>query len=123
MKSIAYSSLFAGALLVAETQAALKLSLSKTHTPTTINKRHLLPRQNPLVELLNNITGGSYAAQIAIGNPPQPQNLAIDTGSSDVWFMDNAALRCSDPDLAQFYGGGCASVCMYINASVHESLD
>jgi hypothetical protein len=111
MKTVALSTVLSGVLFSTGIEAALRLDIHKVHHPTTLSKRHILPRQNVNLELLNNITGGSYAAQIAVGNPPQPQNLAIDTGSSDVWFLDSDAPLCVDRALVRYYGG-CSSSCM-----------
>lgn len=110
MKAFAIPTALLVACLISGSQAAFKLKLEKTSHPTTLSKRHILPRQNVYLELLNNVTGGSYAAQISVGTPPQKQNLAIDTGSSDVWFMESTALRCTDPYMIAYFGG-CPSVC------------
>jgi hypothetical protein len=110
MKTVAISAALSVALLSYGTSAAVKLSLSKQHGATTTRKRHLLPRENVFLELLNNVTGGSYAAQVTVGTPPQQQNLAIDTGSSDVWFLDSEARLCTSSRLIEYYGG-CSSTC------------
>lgn len=121
MESLKFCTALLIALLTSGSQAAFKLDLAKTNHPTTLSKRHVLPRQNVYLELLNNVTGGSYAAQISIGTPPQAQNLAIDTGSSDVWFMESTALRCTDPYMLSYFGG-CASVCEYFMLPIKNLL-
>lgn len=119
MKTIAVSAALAIAILASESQAAFKLKLAKTHHPTTLSKRHILPRQNVNLELFNNVTGGSYAATVSVGTPAQEQNLAIDTGSSDVWFLDSSADLCTDPYLVEYFGG-CSSSCKFATSS-HET--
>ncbi|KAI6782537.1 aspartic-type endopeptidase-like protein [Emericellopsis cladophorae] len=37
------------------------------------------------LEALNNITGGGYYSEFAVGTPPQQISFLLDTGSSDTW--------------------------------------
>ncbi|KAI0201801.1 aspartic peptidase domain-containing protein [Astrocystis sublimbata] len=55
-------------------------------------------------ELNNNLTGGGYYADVAIGTPPQPVTLILDTGSSDVWVLDTNADLCASRTLQSYYG-------------------
>ncbi|CAJ2503878.1 Uu.00g112720.m01.CDS01 [Anthostomella pinea] len=55
-------------------------------------------------ELNNNLTGGGYYAQVTVGTPPQPVNLILDTGSSDVWVLDSRANLCNSEALQLYYG-------------------
>jgi hypothetical protein len=55
-------------------------------------------------ELNNNLTGGGYYADVALGSPPQPVTLILDTGSSDVWVLDSDADLCQSQKLQYFYG-------------------
>ncbi|KAI1755872.1 aspartic peptidase domain-containing protein [Xylaria castorea] len=55
-------------------------------------------------ELNNNLTGGGYYAEVALGTPPQPVTLILDTGSSDVWVLDTNADLCQSRSLQSIYG-------------------
>ncbi|KAI0388570.1 aspartic peptidase domain-containing protein [Xylariaceae sp. FL0594] len=55
-------------------------------------------------ELNNNLTGGGYYTEVALGTPPQPVTLILDTGSSDVWVLDDRADLCRSPALQARYG-------------------
>jgi len=113
MHLVAVSAALVGALLIGGTEGALKLSLERIHAPNTINKRQLSSRSNHLAaELANNLTDIMYTIQIAVGNPPQPQVVQLDTGSSDTWFLDSAARICHDQNETELHGG-CFSVCRY----------
>ncbi|KAI8632993.1 acid protease [Xylariaceae sp. FL1651] len=70
------------------------------------------PRQNTVTrraatyseELNNNLTGGGYYADVALGTPPQSVTLILDTGSSDVWVLDTDADLCQSRALQNYYG-------------------
>ncbi|KAL7621262.1 hypothetical protein AAE478_008579 [Parahypoxylon ruwenzoriense] len=55
-------------------------------------------------ELNNNLTGGGYYAQVAVGTPPQTVDLIVDTGSSDVWILDAGANLCRSESMQSYYG-------------------
>lgn len=55
-------------------------------------------------ELNNNLTGGGYYAQVAVGTPPQTVDLIVDTGSSDVWLLDSDANLCRSRSMQSYYG-------------------
>ncbi|KAJ2894839.1 acid protease [Zalerion maritima] len=57
--------------------------------------------------MINNLTGGGYYAQVGLGTPQQNVTLIVDTGSSDVWVLDKDADLCTDPRLQSQNWGGC----------------
>ncbi|KAI0522302.1 aspartic peptidase domain-containing protein [Xylaria bambusicola] len=73
-------------------------------------------------ELNNNLTGGGYYADVALGTPPQPVTLILDTGSSDVWVLDTHADLCQSQDL-QYYYGTCLATYNPDNSSTYELVD
>ncbi|GAW23308.1 hypothetical protein ANO14919_128640 [Xylariales sp. No.14919] len=73
-------------------------------------------------ELNNNLTGGGYYADVALGTPPQPVTLILDTGSSDVWVLDADADLCQSRTL-QLYYGTCLATYDHTNSSTYEIVD
>lgn len=60
-----------------------------------LNARGLGKRSGTITQsLINNITAGSYLAEVKVGTPPQTMTLALDTGSSDVWVVSSDAEIC-----------------------------
>jgi hypothetical protein len=56
----------------------------------------ILPRAGTVSAVLTNAEAeGLYFANVTVGTPPQPLQLQIDTGSSDVWVPANTASICS----------------------------
>lgn len=45
--------------------------------------------------ITNNISYGGYYASISVGTPGQSQDVVLDTGSSDTWFLSKDATPCS----------------------------
>jgi hypothetical protein len=100
-QSISLGLLAAG--LLADLSAALKVF------PLTISKP--LPadglrfRKRAYSETLaNNVSEGSYVATVSVGTPAQTIQVAIDTGSSDVWFNSVSANLCTSQRLQEEYG-------------------
>ncbi|KAK1763551.1 aspartic peptidase domain-containing protein [Phialemonium atrogriseum] len=56
---------------------------------------------------INNITGGGYYVDIAVGNPPQKMSMVLDTGSSDAWVVSHDAEFCTNEKLQQAAGQAC----------------
>ncbi|KAJ8107681.1 hypothetical protein ONZ43_g6655 [Nemania bipapillata] len=73
-------------------------------------------------ELNNNLTGGGYYAEVALGTPPQPVTLILDTGSSDAWVLDANADLCQSRRLQYLYGT-CLATYEPANSSTYELVD
>ncbi|KAI0405609.1 aspartic peptidase domain-containing protein [Xylaria palmicola] len=73
-------------------------------------------------ELNNNLTGGGYFAEVALGTPPQPVTLILDTGSSDVWVLDTNADLCHSRSL-QFIYGTCLATYEPADSSTYQLVD
>ncbi|KAI0487441.1 aspartic peptidase domain-containing protein [Xylaria cf. heliscus] len=73
-------------------------------------------------ELNNNLTGGGYYAEVALGTPPQPVTLILDTGSSDVWVLDTNANLCRSRTL-QFLYGTCLATYEPADSSTYQLVD
>ncbi|KAI1114650.1 aspartic peptidase domain-containing protein [Nemania sp. NC0429] len=73
-------------------------------------------------ELNNNLTGGGYYAQVALGTPPQPVTLVLDTGSSDVWVLDAHADLCQSKSLQDRFGS-CLATYEPTDSSTYKLVD
>ncbi|KAI1122836.1 aspartic peptidase domain-containing protein [Nemania abortiva] len=73
-------------------------------------------------ELNNNLTGGGYYAEVALGTPPQPVTLILDTGSSDVWVLDANADLCQSRKLQYLYGT-CLATYEPADSSTYKLVD
>lgn len=45
--------------------------------------------------ITNNISYGGYYASVSIGTPGQSQDVVLDTGSSDAWFLSKSSAECT----------------------------
>ncbi|KAI5917263.1 aspartic peptidase domain-containing protein [Camillea tinctor] len=89
------------AALGASAQRVLSVSFGKHNSkPPSLRRRSPTYSQ----ELNNNLTGGGYYADVFVGTPPQPVSLVLDTGSSDVWVLDNNANICRSAKLQAYFG-------------------
>lgn len=61
---------------------------------------------------LNNITGGGYYAEFAVGSPPQNISFQLDTGSSDTWVNSVKSDLCTS-ESAQSRIGFCLTQCKF----------
>lgn len=65
---------------------------------------------------------GGYYAEVALGTPPQPVTLILDTGSSDVWVLDTNADLCQSPTLQSVYGT-CLATYEPTDSSTYQLVD
>lgn len=94
----------AGLCAVPATVAAAASSSSNTpgvvHMGITRTNRAVPPssirrRADTYTETLgNNISYGGYFASVSVGTPAQTQQVILDTGSSDTWFLSSDASVC-----------------------------
>lgn len=68
--------------------------------------------------LANNITRGSYMADVTVGTPGQKFSLVIDTGSSDVFVLAKTADQCNNLRLQYSYGSCYGGTCECVIHSV-----
>lgn len=65
---------------------------------------------------------GGYYAEVALGTPPQPVTLILDTGSSDVWVLDTHADLCQSRAL-QYRFGSCIATYEPEDSSTYKLVD
>ncbi|KAG0034171.1 hypothetical protein BGZ81_005876 [Podila clonocystis] len=110
MKSISAALLLSVATLVAGSTLTIPISVLENAdqlTSESITKRYLQRRAlatAPLISIHNDIL---YTAPVTLGTPPQPFNLAIDTGSPYTWVTQSA---CT--------GAGCMRVTNHFNCDL-----
>lgn len=46
--------------------------------------------------ITNNISYGGYYASVSVGTPGQSQDVVLDTGSSDAWFLSKSSSECTE---------------------------
>ncbi|KAL2757708.1 hypothetical protein ACRALDRAFT_2040093 [Sodiomyces alcalophilus JCM 7366] len=115
MRQSVVSIIIAG--LVATTAMAASTSTSEPSprvVSQTFHKLQLPPnviqftkskRDNTLdLAAMNNITGGGYYVEVAVGTPPQQVLMHLDTGSSDTWVVDAGADYCASDALQRQHG-------------------
>ncbi|KAJ8507992.1 hypothetical protein ONZ45_g9695 [Pleurotus djamor] len=51
-------------------------------------------QQTADLPVINQRADSSYFGTVSIGTPPQPMNVILDTGSSDLWVADTACTTC-----------------------------
>jgi hypothetical protein len=56
------------------------------------------------LQALNNITGGGYYAEFAVGTPPQNISFLLDTGSSDTWVNSVESNLCTSTTMQSQLG-------------------
>jgi predicted aspartyl protease len=90
------------------------LTIAKTAASPNLARRDfdlLNDRATVEEKLYNNLTGGSYMANVTVGTPGQEISLVIDTGSSDVFVLSSTADQCTDAYLQQTYGPCSGGTC------------
>lgn len=55
--------------------------------------------------LTNNISYGGYFASVEVGTPGQTQDMVLDTGSSDTWFLGSDSSTCAGEETSSSGGG------------------
>jgi hypothetical protein len=113
MKYPTVSAVLSIAALSSTALAAVTMNIARSSEPR-LKPRTLSKRATITESLINNNTGGDYIAQVSVGTPPQNINLAIDTGSSDVWVIATTADLCTEPALQAYEMGGCTTPCKFI---------
>ena len=116
MKPTAGSTLLSFAALISSTLSAVTLSIARNpNAQQQISRRYLSGRSAITESLGNNVTGGSYIANVTVGTPPQQIQLILDTGSSDVFALDNTADLCTNVTEQAELGSGCQTPCKLSN--------
>jgi hypothetical protein len=113
MKYPTVSAILSIAALSSTALAAVTMNIARSSGPR-LKPRILSKRATITESLINNNTGGDYIAQVSVGTPPQNINLAIDTGSSDVWVIASTADLCTEPALQAYDMDGCDTPCKSI---------
>lgn len=62
---------------------------------------------------------GLYFIELGIGTPPQPVQLAIDTGSSDMWVPLTNASHCLKSECPS---GTCKCACLLLAVNMGQSI-
>lgn len=106
MKYLTGSAILSIAALSSTALAAVTMNIARSSGPR-LKPRALSKRASITESLINNNTGGDYIAQVSVGTPPQNINLAIDTGSSDVWMISSTADLCTERALQAYDMDGC----------------
>ncbi len=99
--------LLAGA---AAAQKVVELGISRVK-PSLSSLASLGRRGVDVATLDNNATKGVYFVQVTVGTPGQPQDLTIDTGSSDVWVVGYNADVCQSSGVQPDSSDGCDETC------------
>ena len=112
MKYPTTTTIFSIAALSSTALAAVTMNIARGSEPRLKPRSH--SKRGTITEsLINNNTGGDYVAQVSVGTPPQNINLAIDTGSSDVWVIASTADLCTDLALQAYAEDGCTTPCKF----------
>uniref|UniRef100_A0A7E4VRX5 Peptidase A1 domain-containing protein n=1 Tax=Panagrellus redivivus TaxID=6233 RepID=A0A7E4VRX5_PANRE len=83
-------------VLIAVAEAAThRIHVTRNHVPSTFIDRVLTAGGNGVVPLVTRYNEYSYSGNITIGTPPQNFVTNFDTGSSELWILDET---CQDPD-------------------------
>jgi predicted aspartyl protease len=97
--------------LAATTAAAGHVSIPFSRQKFRHPLAHVKRDDEPFaLEALNNITGGGYYSEFAVGTPPQNISFLLDTGSSDTWVNSVEANLCNS-QTQQAAMGFCQTQC------------
>lgn len=70
----------------------IPMSITRTNRAVAPSVRR---RSDTYTETIgNNISYGGYFATVSVGTPGQSQEVILDTGSSDAWFLSTDATLC-----------------------------
>ncbi|KAK8851668.1 aspartic peptidase domain-containing protein [Apiospora arundinis] len=116
MNGVLFASLAAMLAVAASAQGVVSLDIEQPPVPRLLNRRRDLGSYSQLIT--NNITVKTYFAKVTVGTPPQPISLAVDTGSSDTWVIDERADGCEkkNPCITPFSARGSSTVTLLDNA-------
>lgn len=102
---VALAGLCAPATLVAASAGVVHMGITRTNRavpPSSIRRR-----ADTYTETLgNNISYGGYFASVTVGTPGQSQDVILDTGSSDTWFLNSDASVCQSTTSSSGSGSG-----------------
>jgi len=91
--------------LAATTAAAGHVSIPFSRQKFSHPLAHVKRDDEPFaLEALNNITGGGYYSEFAVGTPPQNISFLLDTGSSDTWVNSVEANLCNSQSQQETMG-------------------
>jgi len=84
---------------------------------------HIGRRSTYTQQLANNITGGGYYCEVAVGSPPQNVTMVLDTGSSDAWVLSPKADLCTNPRLQDEFQDSCGDTFDHTKSSTYELVE
>ncbi|KAI1263892.1 aspartic peptidase domain-containing protein [Xylariaceae sp. FL1019] len=113
----------AGIASCAVAQRVLPVSISKPHARGKTAVNTFSKRASNFTQVIDNeISAGGYYATVSVGTPAQEVTLILDTGSSDVWILDNDADLCQSERLQAYYGD-CLTTYDHTASSTYEVVD
>lgn len=95
------SAILAIAVLSSGSLAAVHMNIARNPSPGLKMSRRMLAKRSgtdftaSLQNEVNSIVDANYIISVQVGTPGQDINLAIDTGSSDVWVLNTTVSICS----------------------------
>lgn len=93
------------ATLVAASAGVVHMGITRTNR--AVPPSSLRRRADTYTETLgNNISYGGYFASVTVGTPGQTQDVILDTGSSDTWFLNSDASVCQSTTSSSGSGSG-----------------
>lgn len=102
------SAIFAIAVLSSGSLAAVHMNIARNPSPGLKMSRRMLAKRSgtdftsSLQNQVNSITDANYIISVQVGTPGQDIDLAIDTGSSDVWVLSPNVSICTSGSSSGF---------------------